>query len=305
MDRPPTPENPSQTNLPAVDDAGLSQQELEQLMEDGLTAFNADDYETTIKKWEEVLNHDPENYRILVYLSLVYTRMGAPELARGALIRATKIQPRYAKSWNNLGNSFRETGELFRAVDAYEKAVKLKPRSGDYRYNLAITYLDTLDYEKAIEQFRHYRIIDPDDDSILLLLATAYYQTDQPQKAFNCVRVFLQRHPKTRKFPRLRAQMKLLRGVIESSQAKEAAKKRTAKRTPPEAVRRTGDSEDLLQAHRVDADSKEELVPVELVESTDDEDVASTAPVQPTAETVDGEDEPAEDAFDDDEIEWV
>jgi len=219
VDRPlpnPSPQ-PSPAQPPAIGEPGAaSADDVDRWMQEGLAAFQAQEYTVAVDRWESLLQHDRSNYRIMVYLSLAYNRMEAPELARGALMRAVKIEPRYAKAWNNLGNSFRDTGELFRAIDAYEKAVDLSPASADYRHNLAITYLDTLQYEPAIEQLRQYRALVPDDDTILSLLASAYYQSGMPAKALSCVLKYLQRHPNTSQLARMRAQVRFLRTLADS-----------------------------------------------------------------------------------------
>ena len=76
---------------------------------------------------------------------------GRPEEARGALELAAKTDPFSARNHFALGRALRETGEAFRAMSEYEKAVELRPTHFAALCSLAELYLEKGFRRKAVE----------------------------------------------------------------------------------------------------------------------------------------------------------
>ena len=76
---------------------------------------------------------------------------GRPEEARGALELAAKTDPFSARNHFALGRAPRETGEAFRAMSEYEKAVELRPTHFAALCSLAELYLEKGFRRKAVE----------------------------------------------------------------------------------------------------------------------------------------------------------
>jgi Flp pilus assembly protein TadD len=53
-------------------------------------------------------------------------------------IRAADIDPTYAAAWNNLGIAYEQQGDLDRARDAYEKAIKLDKKNEYIKQNVEL-----------------------------------------------------------------------------------------------------------------------------------------------------------------------
>jgi DNA-binding response OmpR family regulator len=76
---------------------------------------------------------------------------GRPGQARGSLEQAAKADPFSARNQFALGRALRETGEAFRAMSAYEKAVELRPTHFAALCSLAELYLEKGFRRKAVE----------------------------------------------------------------------------------------------------------------------------------------------------------
>ncbi len=192
-----------------------SDHKLGTLYEIGLKHFQAREYRKCVDLWNGALRFDSQNYRALTFLALAHEQLGELDACKQCLEEAVQIAPDYPKAWNNLGNVHRKTGELFRAEECYRNAIEHSPGSADYRYNLAITFLDTLQYQEAIREFLYYRRLRPNDDEVLVPMAGAYYQVANNEKALQCLRVYLKARPATQRFAQLRAQMRVIRTSLE------------------------------------------------------------------------------------------
>jgi tetratricopeptide (TPR) repeat protein len=50
------------------------------------------------------------------------------------------LKPDFPEAHNNLGNAYSEQGEIDKAIEHYQIALKLKPDYSDAHYNLGIAY---------------------------------------------------------------------------------------------------------------------------------------------------------------------
>ena len=87
---------------------------------------------------------------------------GRPAQARGLLEQAAKADPFSARNHFALGRALRETGEAFRAMSAYEKAVELRPTHFAALCSLAELYLEKGFRRKAVEALERALICAPD-----------------------------------------------------------------------------------------------------------------------------------------------
>ena len=87
---------------------------------------------------------------------------GRPSQARGLLEQAAKADPFSARNHFALGRALRETGEAFRAMSAYEKAVELRPTHFAALCSLAELYLEKGFRRKAVEALERALICAPD-----------------------------------------------------------------------------------------------------------------------------------------------
>ena len=63
---------------------------------------------------------------------------GKLEEAIEAYNKALAIKPDYAEAYNNMGNALKEQGKLEEAIEAYNKALAIKPDYADAYYNMGM-----------------------------------------------------------------------------------------------------------------------------------------------------------------------
>jgi tetratricopeptide (TPR) repeat protein len=72
--------------------------------------------------------------------------------ARVAFRRALKLQPKGARTWNNLGAAEYVSGNVKAALTDYQRAVKLDKREAVFHANLGTAYFEVKNYEDARDQ---------------------------------------------------------------------------------------------------------------------------------------------------------
>ena len=78
------------------------------------------------------------------------------------------MNPNYADTHNERGNTYCKAGDYERAIQDYNKAIALDPNHASAYNNRGIAYYKKGDYEQAIIDYTKTIELDPDD-------ATAYY----------------------------------------------------------------------------------------------------------------------------------
>lgn len=92
--------------------------------------------EDAIFQFQAVLRKDPEKVEALTQLGHLFLVMKRYVQAQEFFKQVLSIQPQ-AEAFNNLGVIESQLGHPEEALEYYQEAVKLKPKSTDYLYNLA------------------------------------------------------------------------------------------------------------------------------------------------------------------------
>ena len=74
----------------------------------------------------------------------------------------------------NLGNSYNDSGNTQKAIDAYKEAIKIKPDLEEAYYNLGVTYGKLDMYKGAITVYKQALRINPDSVQAHYNLGIAY-----------------------------------------------------------------------------------------------------------------------------------
>ena len=74
--------------------------------------------------YEQILQSEPENSRVLNYLGVLKGQMGEVNGAVRPLMAAVRIEPENAGYLNNLGNSYRAADRLNEAIACYQRALQ-------------------------------------------------------------------------------------------------------------------------------------------------------------------------------------
>ncbi|MDA9813374.1 tetratricopeptide repeat protein, partial [Planktomarina temperata] len=76
--------------------------------------------------------------------------------------KALAIKPDYADAYNNMGNALKDQGKLEEAIEAYNKALAIKPDYAEAYNNMGIALKDKGKLEEAIKAYNKALAIKPD-----------------------------------------------------------------------------------------------------------------------------------------------
>ena len=88
--------------------------------------------------------------------------LGQLDHAIEAYNKALAIKPDYAEAYYNMGVTLQDQGKLEEAIEAYNKALAIKPDYADAYYNMGVTLQDQGKLEEAIEAYNKALAIKPD-----------------------------------------------------------------------------------------------------------------------------------------------
>ena len=95
-----------------------------------------------------------------------------------------------------LGNTYDNQKEYIKAIQAYQKAIKLNPKYSDAYYNLGIMYVNEGQYDKAIEVYQKAIELNPKNDMAYNNMGIAYESNNEHIKAIQSYQKAIKLNPK-------------------------------------------------------------------------------------------------------------
>lgn len=96
------------------------------------------------------LTMKPDYTQALDALGRIYSKSGRLDEATAMFRKWAELQPANAEAWNNLGYSRYLKKEHQEAINAYEKALQISPKSGLFHYNRSLAHLAIQEFDLAI-----------------------------------------------------------------------------------------------------------------------------------------------------------
>eukprot|EP00095_Tigriopus_kingsejongensis_P005946 maker-scaffold316_size209483-snap-gene-1.36 protein:Tk05946 transcript:maker-scaffold316_size209483-snap-gene-1.36-mRNA-1 annotation:"udp-n-acetylglucosamine--peptide n-acetylglucosaminyltransferase 110 kda subunit" len=115
--------------------------------------YQSGDYENAEKHCMQLWRQDPTNTGVLLLLSSIHFQCRKYEKSAHFSNLAIKQNPLLAEAYSNLGNVFKERGQLPEALENYRYAVRLKPDFIDGYINLAAALVAAGDMEGAVQAY--------------------------------------------------------------------------------------------------------------------------------------------------------
>tara|TARA_B100000809_G_scaffold254209_1_gene291138 strand:- start:254 stop:721 length:468 start_codon:yes stop_codon:yes gene_type:complete len=122
----------------------------------GIRKFNPQAESSLIARGLDALQTlENKNHEANYYYNLgnTYRQQDRLEEAIEAYNKAIEIKPDYHLAYHNLGNTYRRQGKYDQAIEAYNKAIEIKPDYHLAYYNLGNAYDEQDKYEEAIEAY--------------------------------------------------------------------------------------------------------------------------------------------------------
>lgn len=136
----------------------LKMNEIQQLSTVGLLElahreYQAGDYENAERHCMQLWRQETNNTGVLLLLSSIHFQCRRLEKSAHYSSLAIKQNPLLAEAYSNLGNVFKERGQLQEALENYRHAVRLKPDFIDGYINLAAALVAAGDMEQAVQAY--------------------------------------------------------------------------------------------------------------------------------------------------------
>lgn len=115
--------------------------------------YQTGDYENAERHCMQLWRQDPANTAVLLLLSSIHFQCRKLDKSAHFSMLAIKQNPMLAEAYSNLGNVFKERGQLQEALENYRHAVRLKPDFIDGYINLAAALVTASDMEQAVQAY--------------------------------------------------------------------------------------------------------------------------------------------------------
>lgn len=115
--------------------------------------YQAGDYENAERHCMQLWRQETNNTGVLLLLSSIHFQCRRLEKSAHYSTLAIKQNPLLAEAYSNLGNVYKERGQLPDALENYRHAVRLKPDFIDGYINLAAALVAAGDMEQAVQAY--------------------------------------------------------------------------------------------------------------------------------------------------------
>ncbi|XP_012060571.1 PREDICTED: UDP-N-acetylglucosamine--peptide N-acetylglucosaminyltransferase 110 kDa subunit [Atta cephalotes] len=115
--------------------------------------YQAGDYENAERHCMQLWRQESNNTGVLLLLSSIHFQCRRLEKSAHYSSLAIKQNPLLAEAYSNLGNVYKERGQLPEALENYRHAVRLKPDFIDGYINLAAALVAAGDMEQAVQAY--------------------------------------------------------------------------------------------------------------------------------------------------------
>lgn len=115
-------------------------------------------YREAIEAFSQGSKDDPV---IANEIGIAYHQLGQLDKAKQYYERALKLNPRYAEARNNLGAAYYAGKSFRRAIAAYKRALEIQPRSSSFHMNLGMAYFARKMEKEAMDEYQTALQIDP------------------------------------------------------------------------------------------------------------------------------------------------
>jgi tetratricopeptide (TPR) repeat protein len=175
-----------------------------------------EDYERARAILEAARKALPTDTRILLRLAYVATETGDQKGAIAAYTRVIEVDPDNAEAWLSLANLHADAGNLEASEQAYQKVVEIDPEGAHQTYyNLGATIIkrsnrSEADTRRAIEAFRKALELKPDYARAAQELAFALIGLGDMDGARQVLQSFVDHNPDSPDTPRVKSLLKTL-----------------------------------------------------------------------------------------------
>ena len=136
-----------------------------------------------LAKCQEALQGDPKSARAYYILGIIRVRLGKPEEAKEAWLKAIQISPQSVDAHLALGKLYLDTDHLSDATQEFQTALRLGDFHGRAQYGLAMALIGESKFQTALPHLQAAVGADPNDAERLFTLTATQFQLKQTDQA--------------------------------------------------------------------------------------------------------------------------
>ncbi len=145
----------------------------QEIINELMKLFNLKQYLSVVDQAQEVTRQYPNAVVVWNILGISAAQLGMLEVSINAFKKSLAIEPN-ANTFNNLGNVLKDQNNTNKAIEAYKKAIMLKPNFAVAYYNIGSIYAEQNKFDKAIKAYKNSICIHPDYAEAYCNLGIAY-----------------------------------------------------------------------------------------------------------------------------------
>jgi len=137
----------------------------------------------SLKFWDAFMEKEPNRADAYSNRGAAYAGLNQHKRAIEDYDRAVKLNPEYAEAYYNRGSAYAELNQHKRAIEDYDRAVELNPEYADAYYNRGNAYAMLDQHERAIEDYDRAVELNPEDAGAYNNRGAAYARLNQHERA--------------------------------------------------------------------------------------------------------------------------
>ncbi|MDB4855358.1 tetratricopeptide repeat protein [Planktomarina temperata] len=127
-----------------------------------INLYSPGQLQQALKQAETLVKQFPQSAILFNIQGAVLKGLGQLGLSVEAYNKALAIKPDYAEAYNNMGVTLQEQGKLEEAIEAYKKALAIEPDYAEAYNNMGNALQEQVKLEEAIEAYNKALAIKPD-----------------------------------------------------------------------------------------------------------------------------------------------
>lgn len=166
-----------------------------ELFEEGEAAYEQENYELAIAKWEEFALVNPSFYQVFVNIGNAHRELGNIEEAKVAFEKVLAQDPAESRALANLAEILVLQGRSDEAIPLFERIIEQSPDDPAVFYNVAELYFQQRVADKAVEFYKRALQADPSFLPALKQMGFAYINMNELELAKGAFQEFLATAP--------------------------------------------------------------------------------------------------------------
>lgn len=130
----------------------------------GNAYYQTGDPKGAIAAFTKAIEIDPQYFKAMVNMALMYDEQEQYSQAIETLERAAEIDPKSPDVWSHMGNSYYAQGQHAKAMDLYRKALGLDPNATHALYSIGVAFADAGIFREAVRYWSRVSELEPDSE---------------------------------------------------------------------------------------------------------------------------------------------